>query len=318
MKSLALAQALAMRSLKRRGIVPASDILFIAEADEEIGQKWGIRWIVENRPGELAGVENALNEGGMVEVILRSPRFFGIETVQAGFAMAEFDSSDSGPLQDLVRKWPRLHSPVVEPDPQVRIAFNLMANHLVSPLTDPLRHLDRVRLNPAELAVLPDRYGSFLEARIHWASPSPYRLAGSDTKFGEFVVVSVPPRMDPEGFLRPILNDAAATGVRVTRVFSSGPAFASPYPTHFTELMRRVTEAHFPDVPFGPAPTAGGFTTSILLRQKGYSTYGFSPIPVNITDAVRRHGANERLYLRDYLKGVDVFEDVLEEVALPP
>ncbi|HYV42286.1 MAG TPA: hypothetical protein VEO02_10900, partial [Thermoanaerobaculia bacterium] len=71
-------------------------------------------------------------------------------------------------------------------------------------------------------------------------------------------------------------------------------------------------------VPFGPAPTAGGYTTSTLLRQRGYSTYGFSPIPMNITDAVRRHWTNERVYLRDYLTGVEAFEDVLEEFALPP
>src|SRR5207253_625480 len=61
MKSLALAQALGMRQLKRHGIIPASDILFIGEADEEIGQEWGIRWILEHRKEELAGVENVLN-----------------------------------------------------------------------------------------------------------------------------------------------------------------------------------------------------------------------------------------------------------------
>ena len=38
MKSLAIAQALALRNLKRLGIVPRSDILFLAEADEETGR----------------------------------------------------------------------------------------------------------------------------------------------------------------------------------------------------------------------------------------------------------------------------------------
>ena len=317
MKSLALAQALAMRSLKLHGIVPASDILFIGEAGEETGQKWGIRWILENRPDELAGVENVLNEGGLVEVILRDVRFFGVETVQAGYAEGEFESTAAARLEKLARKWSKLHSPAVEPDPQVRIGFDLMANHLVSPLTDPLRHLDRVLRNPAELASLPDRYGCFLEARIFW-SKAPYRLAGNEGKFGDFTAISVPPGMDPGNFLRPILEDAAAAGVRVIRTFSSGAAVASPYPTLFTETLRRVSEAHFPGVHFGPAPTAGGYTTSTLLRQRGFSTYGFSPIPMNITDAVRRHWTNERVYLRDYLTGVEAFEDVLEEFALPP
>src|SRR5437588_9551243 len=37
-------------------------------------RSWGIRWILEHRKEELAGVENVLNEGGTVEVILREDR----------------------------------------------------------------------------------------------------------------------------------------------------------------------------------------------------------------------------------------------------
>jgi acetylornithine deacetylase/succinyl-diaminopimelate desuccinylase-like protein len=117
-------------------------------------------------------------------------------------------------------------------------------------------------------------------------------------------------------FLQPILADATSAGVRVTRAYSAGVALASPYPTSFTEMVRRVTEAHFPGVPFGPAPTSGGYTTSALLRQKGIPTYGYSSIPMNITDTSRKHGPDERIYLRDYLTGVRVYEDLLEEFAL--
>jgi len=315
MKSLGLAEALAMRNLKRHGIVPASDVLFVGEADEEIGQKLGIRWLLEKYPDRFEGVANVLNEGGNPEVILRAVRFFGIETVQAGFAIGEFAASSPGPLADLSRRWSALKSPVVEPLPQVRLAFDLMANHLVSPLTDPLRHLDRVRRNPAELAVLPDRYRSFLEARIYWGEPGPFPLE-SKTNFTTFAAISVPPGLDPMSFLQPILADAASAGVRVTRAYSAGVALASPYPTLFTEMLRQVTEAHFPGVPFGPAPTSGGYTTSALLRQKGIPTYGYSPIPMNITDSSRKHGPDERIYLRDYLTGVQVYNDLLEEFAL--
>jgi acetylornithine deacetylase/succinyl-diaminopimelate desuccinylase-like protein len=39
---------------------------------------------------------------------------------------------------------------------------------------------------------------------------------------------------------------------------------------------------------------------------------------MNITDTVRRHSNNERLYLRDFLRGVDLYRDVVEEFALQP
>jgi acetylornithine deacetylase/succinyl-diaminopimelate desuccinylase-like protein len=317
MKSLGLAQALAMRSLVLRGIVPESDVLFLGEADEEIGQRWGARWIYEHRPEWFRGVTAVLNEGGTIEVILRDPRFWGIETVQAGYATAEFEAATAAPLQELSGKWSKLDAPVVEPHPHVRMGFDFLANHLTSPLTDPLRHLDRVRKNPAELAILPDRYASFLQARIYWSGPVPDPVPPS-TNFVALTVISTPPGMDPTPYLENIMADAKKAGARITTHFSGGLSVASPYPTPFTELLRRVTEAHFPGVPFGPIPTFSAYTTSVYLREKGLPVYGYSSIPMNITDTVRRHGANERLYLRDYLTGISLYQDVLEEFALTP
>jgi acetylornithine deacetylase/succinyl-diaminopimelate desuccinylase-like protein len=76
-----------------------------------------------------------------------------------------------------------------------------------------------------------------------------------------------------------------------------------------------VTEAHYPGIPFGPVPTFAAYTTSALFRQRGYPTYGYSPIPVNITDAARRHGNDERIFLRDFVGGVALYTDILGEYA---
>ena len=316
MKSLGLAQALAMRDLKRRGLVPARDILFLAEADEEVGQKWGARWLLEHRPDFFAGVGEVLNEGGTTEVILRDVRFWGLETLQAGYAYAEFEAASDAPLEALAGRFPKVSSPPVTPHPHVVEGFEMLANHLSSPLTDPLRHLDRVIRDPKELAILPDRYACFLEARLYW-SPL-YRHPDHPDRVRRLAVVSVPPGVDPAPFLRPILEDARRSGLALVDSSVSEVTVASPYPTPFTEMLRRVTEARFPGVPFGPVPTFGGYTTSILLRQRGIPAYGFAAIPTNITDAARRHNNDERIYLRDYLTGIALFTDVLEEFALNP
>src|ERR1700730_631101 len=158
MKSIAIAQALAMRRLKERGIVPETDILFLGEADEEIGQEWGSRWLLEHRPEWFAGITNVLNEGGTDEMVVRDVRYWGIETIQAGFAYAELEAPAAQPLTAFASKWAHVDGPIVEPHPDVVTAFDMLANHLSSPLTDPLRHLDRVRKSPEEMAVLPDRY----------------------------------------------------------------------------------------------------------------------------------------------------------------
>jgi acetylornithine deacetylase/succinyl-diaminopimelate desuccinylase-like protein len=314
MKSIALAQALAMRRLKERRVVPESDILFLAEADEEVGQLWGSRWLLEHRPEWFAGVTNVLNEGGTDEMVLRDVRYWGIETIQAGYAVAELAAPTMQPLAALAAKWSRVDGLTLEPHPDVVTAFDMLANHLSSPLTDPLRHLDRVRQNREELANLPDRYAAFLEARIKWIGPYEFP-PDKPTGARIFVVISLPPGLEPRGYLKPIL-DAVSPPVRVLRTGYGGPAGASPYPTSFTDLLKRVTWAFSPGIPFGPMPTFGGYTTSILLRQKGFPTYGYSPIAMNITDSVRRHGNDERVFLRDYILGCAIYAEILEEFAV--
>ena len=316
MKSLGIAQALAMARVKRRGIVPETDILFLAEADEEIGQRWGLRWLLAHRPEWFAGVGQVLNEGGTTEMILREIVFWGLETLQAGYGLLEFEAASEAPLESLQARWPKASAPPVEPHPHVSIGFDLLANRMASPLTDPLRHLDRVIRNPAELAILPDRYGTFLEPRMGWSII--YRHPGHPDRPRRLVAVSVPPGTSPEPFLRPIREDAKRQGLTILTEVISEATSASPYPTPFTQLLQRVTAARWPGITFGPLPTAGGYTTSILLREKGIPTYGYQPIPMNITDAARRHGNDERVFLRDYVDGVDLLTEVVEEFATAP
>jgi acetylornithine deacetylase/succinyl-diaminopimelate desuccinylase-like protein len=315
MKSLALAQALAIRNLKRQGIVPESDILFLAEADEELGQRWGSQWLLAHRPEWFAGVAEVLNEGGTTEMVVRDVRFWGLETLQAGYASAEFGATTSRPLEEIAARWKTMSSTPVAPHPHVVEGFDMLANHLLNPLTDPLRHLDRVRRSPAELALLPDRYAAFLEARVFWTPPFPDPPDARDS-LRAYVIVSTPPGVDPRPYLAPVLQDAARARIQVVWSYATGPTVASPYPTPFTELVKRVTEARYPGIPFGPIPTFGGYTTSIYFRARGIPTYGFSPIPMNITDSVRRHGNDERIFLRDYLNGLDLYADIVAEYGM--
>ena len=316
-KSLGLAQVLALVRLRQRGIVPERDILLLAEADEEAGQRWGAAWLLEHRPDWFRTVGYVLNEGGNNELLLRDIRFWGLETLQAGYGLVEFEAASPQPLKDLAARWPRLNAPAVAPDPQVVRSFDMLANHLGHPLTDPLRHLDRVRTNPAELAILPDRYGAFLEPRIHFSEP--YAVPpGQDRIYRAVAVVSAPPGVSPDPFIAGVEKDARAGSVRVVETLSSGVTSASPYPTPFTELLERVTAAMFPGVPFGPIPTFGGMTTSVYFRRRGIPSYGYSSIPMNITDSARRHGSDERLFLRDFLRGAALYAEVVEEIAFQP
>ena len=119
----------------------------------------------------------------------------------------------------------------------------------------------------------------------------------------------------------PVEADAQRNGIRIVSKSSSGVTTASPYLTSAGQLVplladiRRVTEAFYPGVPFGPVPTFGGSTTSIYFRQRGIEAYGYSPVPSNIADSARRHGNDERIFLRDYVNGVELYKELLMEFA---
>jgi acetylornithine deacetylase/succinyl-diaminopimelate desuccinylase-like protein len=62
MKGQVAASAVALASLAREGFMPAGDLIFLAAADEEVGDGFGLQWLVEAYP-EAVEAEYSLNEG---------------------------------------------------------------------------------------------------------------------------------------------------------------------------------------------------------------------------------------------------------------
>ena len=62
MKGQVAASAVAVASLARNGFAPAGDLIFLAAADEEVGEGFGLQWLCETHP-EAVEAEYALNEG---------------------------------------------------------------------------------------------------------------------------------------------------------------------------------------------------------------------------------------------------------------
>ena len=63
MKNQVAASAVAIASLAREGFTPPGDLVFVAAADEEVGDKYGLEWLCENHP-DAVRVDYAINEGG--------------------------------------------------------------------------------------------------------------------------------------------------------------------------------------------------------------------------------------------------------------
>ncbi len=62
MKGQVAASAVAIASLAREGFRPRGDVLFVAAADEEVGEGFGLAWLCEQHP-EAVRCDYAVNEG---------------------------------------------------------------------------------------------------------------------------------------------------------------------------------------------------------------------------------------------------------------
>src|SRR5205823_11591241 len=71
MKGHVAAAAVAFASLQRDGFRPSGDLLFVATADEEVGEGegYGLRWLVDEH-AEAVRCDYAVNEGGGERIVL--------------------------------------------------------------------------------------------------------------------------------------------------------------------------------------------------------------------------------------------------------
>jgi acetylornithine deacetylase/succinyl-diaminopimelate desuccinylase-like protein len=81
MKGEVAATAVAIASLAREGFEPAGDLIFVAAADEEVGDGFGLAWLCEEHP-DAVRAEYSLNEGAGDRVELGGRPFYLCSTAE--------------------------------------------------------------------------------------------------------------------------------------------------------------------------------------------------------------------------------------------
>jgi acetylornithine deacetylase/succinyl-diaminopimelate desuccinylase-like protein len=79
MKGEVAANAVALASLARDGFEPRGDLIFVAAADEEVNDGYGLSWLCASHP-EAVRAEYALNEGGGDRVELGGKPYYLVST----------------------------------------------------------------------------------------------------------------------------------------------------------------------------------------------------------------------------------------------
>jgi len=320
MKSMGIMQLMAMLILKRNGITPKRDIVYMALADEEAGGVWGVEWIERHHP-ELLDAEFVINEGGW-----GNQEVFG--TRRPSFSCS---ISEKGPL------WLRLvaegrpgHGSVPHPDN----ALDRLARALV-----------RVQEWQRPVTKVPELEGYFDRLHRHAILPEPtdaamVQLAGENLVAKAILTNTVSattaragikhnvipaiaeatldcrllPGQDPDEFIEQVRRVIDDPKVRIETVYVSNTPTSSAQ-TELFAIIEDAVHAHVEEALVLPSVSAG-FTDSRVFRKHGITAYGFIPVLLELDEAMTVHGHNERLSVENLRLGCQVLFDTVRRLCL--
>jgi acetylornithine deacetylase/succinyl-diaminopimelate desuccinylase-like protein len=320
MKGMGVMELMTFLLLKRLGLPLKRDVVFMAEADEEVGGIVGIDWLDKNHP-ELLEAEYVINEGGS-----GFTQFMGIQRPIFTCAVGE-----KGPL------W-------------LQLKVEGTAGHGSLPHADNcverlVRALNKIQQWERPITIIPEleslfqrmyREGYLAEA------PTPDSLASlaesnllikailtntiSNTVLQAGVKHNVIPStaqasldcrllpgQSPDEFadqVRRVIDDPK---VEVQQVyFSSTPA--SPVQTELFSIIEEVVHEAREDALVLPI-ISPGFTDSRVFRARGTVAYGFEPILLELAEAATVHGHNERISIDNLRLGAQVIFEVVRRLC---
>lgn len=315
MKSVAIAQMLAMIELKRSGLPLARSVLFLATSSEELGSRLGVRRLVRLHPGMVRDFWAVLTEGGVVEARARDDiKFWGTEFAQKRYADLIVCAGDREPLEDL-RTTLRAMGPTqtdlqLTPEAAVVLAAYGPTRDRKD-LRDLLTHPERVLGDIAAFRELPPYLQSMLRNEavpfaVEEAPGGGYRM---------LIKLQLLPDEDL-GSVREKLVPAWLT-FGMTTTLDEPPAARGGSPLDhpvFREIEASLREA-YPGVPAGPYFLPWTATDARFFRSLGVPAYGFSPFLIMNTDTLQVDQANERFALPGFVDGVALYGKLVRRLV---
>lgn len=329
MKSNGVAQLMAMIALKRSGATLNRDIVFIGNADEELGSLGGITF-VQNHPDLLRDVEFLMTEGA--DNVLDSTG----KVVYFGVGVAEKRTF-----------WQRLTVNGVpshgsRPTPQNPVPKLVAALYKISQWQTPLhvtagvdkyfRDISRTYPQPqrgwlsdVRVALENPRARAWILSDVMWNAIlrntiSLTGLAGSSKTnvipgvATAEIDIRLLPDQDTTEFREELKRVIGDTAVHLTHLANTKPPLESPIDTDLFRAIERAAHDREPSA-FVTTPMETAATDRPTYRKLGIVTYGFSPFKIPRVEIQRgMHGNDERLSIENVGYGLRFYYDILRYV----
>jgi acetylornithine deacetylase/succinyl-diaminopimelate desuccinylase-like protein len=325
MKGEGIMHLLTMIALKRSGVPLTRDIVFIGNADEELGSTGAITF-VEKHSDLLRDVEFLMTEGGDNSFKDGKLAYFGVgvaekRTFWQHLTVKGIPSHGSRPTKDnpvpkLVRALNRIaaYETPLHVTPGVRKFFRDISRNYAGQQRAWLANVDAAIVNPQARAwLLGDVYwNAILRNTISLTG-----LQGSNkvnvipAEATADIDIRLLPDTDPAAFRALLVRLVNDTSVHWEALLPPKPALESPTNTELFRAIERAARERDPNA-FVTTPMLTGATDRPTYRALGIVTYGFDPFRVDAADAQRGvHGNDERLSVENVGFGLRFLYDVL-------
>jgi acetylornithine deacetylase/succinyl-diaminopimelate desuccinylase-like protein len=315
MKGQVAASAVAIASLAREGFRPSGDLLFVATADEEVGDDFGLFWLCREHP-DAVRCDFAVNEGGGDRLVLTDGTAI-YEATAAEKKTAPFrihvrgrsgHASMPGIADNALVKAARLIERLAEfrPEPQLGPEVEGFLHAVLGEVPPPHEAVERTR---ALSSVGADLVEALLGATF---SPTIISASRKRNVIPALCTVEVDCRLLPgqhpehiEPFIRAVLGGDIEYELEW---LEPEGGTRSPLDTPLWRALEEWVAATEPGARAAPLCGAG-FTDSHWLREAfGTVAYGFFPVTGDLPPeeaALLVHSADERVPVSDLVLGVD-------------
>ena len=328
MKGIGIVQLMAMIAIKRSGMPLTRDIVYLGNADEELGST-GAFVFVKRHADLLKDVEYLMTEGGGNEVEKGKLVYYGVgvsekRTFWQRLTVAGTPSHGSRPTK-------------LNPVPKLVAALDKIAKyetplHITPGVDKFFRDISR-NYPPEQKAWLADvkkglenpKAREWILSDVYWNAIlrntiSLTALQGSNktnvipAEASAELDIRLLPDTDPEEFLKTLQKIVNDTSVHFTPLLAPKPPLESPIETDLFRAIEKATHDRDPNA-LVTTPMLTAATDRPTYRSLGIVTYGFEPFKVEASDVQSgMHGNNERISIANIGFGLKYMYDVLRYV----
>lgn len=315
MKSIAIAQMLAMIELKKSGVPLDRSVLFLATSSEERGSRLGVRRLLQLQPERVRGFWAVLTEGGVVEARARDEiKFWGTEFAQKRYADLVVCASDRERLEqlrrDLLDRGPTETDLRLTPEAAATLAAYGPTRDREE-LRDLVSHPEKTMEDVAAYRKLPGYLRSMLRDEA-----VPFKVEPAEGGGYELLIkLQLLPGEEIAAVREKLVPGWMTFGLTTMLDEPDSARAGSPLSHPVFQAIQATLHDSYPDASQGPYFLPWTATDARFFRTLGVPTYGFSPFLIMSTDTLQVDQANERFALPGFVDGVVLYGKLVRRLV---